>query len=61
MLLNQFKAFSINLNIQNVSGMTPNLENTYVRILDTLGYTQANMVNIHPDRHPVRMYDFLDV
>ena len=19
------------------------------------------MVNIHPDRHPVRMYDFLDV
>ena len=39
MLLNQFKAFSINLNIQNVSGMTPNLENTYVRILDTLGYT----------------------
>ena len=39
MLLNQFKAFSINLNIHNVSGITPNLENTYVRILDTLGYT----------------------
>ena len=45
-VLNQFKAFSINLNTQKVNGMThfycvELVKILYVRLLDTLGYRSS--------------------